>query len=131
MCDVINGFKNMSNLGKHWKIKDTSKMGGSMRGKKHTDETKKKMSILALKENNAHWKGDNVLYSGLHTWIRRWKGQPQYCENCGEIGKKCGRSWDIQWANIDHSYKRILDDYIALCVKCHRNYDIQNKLKAQ
>lgn len=28
------------------------------------------------------------------------------------------------WANIDHQYKRNLNDFISLCPKCHRVYDL-------
>ena len=34
--------------------------------------------------------------------------------------------WSIHWANIDHKYRRNLDDWIGLCAKCHRRYDIEN-----
>lgn len=30
------------------------------------------------------------------------------------------------WANIDHKYRRLLDDYISMCVSCHRQYDKNN-----
>lgn len=29
----------------------------------------------------------------------------------------------IHWANKDNTYSRNLDDYIALCAKCHWAYD--------
>lgn len=69
------------------------------------------------------WKGNKVGYHGVHTWIKKWKGQPETCEGCGKTGLK-GRQ--INWANKDHIYKRILDDYIRLCIKCHRKYDREN-----
>jgi len=74
-------------------------------------------------EGNA-WKGDNVGYSGLHAWVRKHKGKPQECVYCGK------ESWisKLEWANIDHKYKRDLDDFIPLCTECHRNYDYKNNL---
>ncbi len=29
----------------------------------------------------------------------------------------------IHWANISHKYKRDLDDWIEMCVPCHKAYD--------
>ncbi len=62
------------------------------------------------------WKGENVGYRGLHYWIRRQKGIPKICETCGEEAN--------DWANIDHKYKRNINDYIALCKSCHKLYDL-------
>lgn len=71
-------------------------------------------------KNNVMWKGDFVSYSGLHYWIKRCKGKPEICEHCGKPAK--------HWANIDHKYRRNLDDYISLCASCHKKYDIKNNL---
>lgn len=72
-------------------------------------------------EKTSQWKGEEVSKEGLHQWVARWKGKPNKCENCGtEKAKK------YEWANVDHSYKRILEDYIRMCTSCHRNYDIKN-----
>lgn len=40
------------------------------------------------------------------------------CSVCGTIESK-----RYDWANIDHTYKRILEDYIRMCRKCHFSYD--------
>ena len=85
-------------------------------GRKHTEESKEKMKG----KNNYGWKGDDVGYSALHSWVKRNLGKPTKCEHCrkdGLTGKK------IHWANIDHQYKRNLDDWIRLCCKCHIKYD--------
>ena len=71
---------------------------------------------------HSEWKGDKVGYSGLHHWIIRWKGQPNTCEKCGKTGLT-GKK--IHWANIDHKYRRVLDDYIRLCISCHQLYDFE------
>lgn len=31
-----------------------------------------------------------------------------------------------QWANKDHKYRRVLEDYMRLCASCHQKYDIKN-----
>jgi hypothetical protein len=72
-------------------------------------------------EKHPEWKGENACYSGIHAWVIRWKGHPDKCEVCG-VGGFTG--YKIQWANIDHKYRRVLDDYIRMCAKCHFAYDV-------
>jgi len=70
--------------------------------------------------NNNAWKGNDVSYSGLHYWIKKYLSQPTKCEHCkkdGLTGRKIG------WANKDHKYKRNLVDWIRLCASCHKIYD--------
>jgi hypothetical protein len=71
-------------------------------------------------DNSPYWKGEKAGYTSIHAWVRKYKGKPSYCEKCGKAKTTFA---SIQWANIDHQYRRVLDDYIALCVKCHREYD--------
>ena len=71
-------------------------------------------------EKHKNWLGNKVNYRDLHNWVMRWRGSPDTCEKCGKVGLS-GHS--IHWANIDHKYRRILDDYIRLCAKCHKIYD--------
>ena len=71
-------------------------------------------------EKHYKWIGDKVSYRDIHLWVSRWKGKPDICEMCGRSGLK-GRF--IVWANIDHKYRRILDDFIRLCSRCHSQYD--------
>ena len=67
-------------------------------------------------EANGMWKGKDVSYVGLHQWVRRGLGKPKKCEHCKSIK-------NIQWANKSHEYQRDLEDWISLCVKCHKKYD--------
>lgn len=70
--------------------------------------------------------GKNPTLNALHMWIHRKKSRPKKCSNCGIKGKENKRGWwTIQWANIDGKYRRNLDDFIPLCVKCHVHYDIK------
>ena len=57
-------------------------------------------------------------YTAIHDWIRRWKGKPSKCEVCGTTSAK-----KFEWANVDHQYRRVLEDYLRMCTKCHRKYD--------
>ena len=67
------------------------------------------------------WLGDKISIRGVHTWIERQKGKPQVCEHCGATRKE---KW-LHWSNIDHKYRKNLDDYISLCVPCHIKYDVK------
>ena len=69
---------------------------------------------------------DKISYKGIHGWIIYQKGHPSFCIQCGKKGEKFNGKWSISWANKDHKYSRNLDDYIPLCYKCHRQYDIKN-----
>ena len=77
-------------------------------------------------DKNPSWKGDNVGYNGLHTWVNKTLGKPDTCEECGKSGlsKK-----HINWANKSHEYKRDLTDWLRLCVPCHRVYDNKSNLQ--
>lgn len=76
---------------------------------------------LNVGEKSKDWKGENASYVAIHQWVRRWKKKTQ-CSVCGEKDKR------LEWANIDHQYRRNLDDYICLCVRCHKIYDIKTGL---
>lgn len=115
-----------------------------MLGKKHTEDSKLRMSensprywlgkkfndshILGLKTNHAdfndelspNWKGNAAGRVTLHQWVAKHKGRPKKCEHCGRNDLKY-----YDWANIDHTYRRVLSDYIRLCRSCHRRYDIK------
>ena len=93
------------------------------KGKKRSEETKLKMSLIKQGNKNYRWKGDKVGYSGLHIWIRKMLGSPKYCEHC-----KTTKAKKFEWANKSHLYKRELTDWIRLCTSCHRIYDRKSKL---
>lgn len=104
-------------------------------GNKHSFESRKKISESTKKRhasgeifgfqkgetNDKHhsWKGDNVGFRGMHIWVAKEKGKASEhdCVDCGNQA--------YHWSNIDHKYKRTLDDYQARCVKCHKKYDIE------
>lgn len=96
-----------------------------------TEEHKQKIRLSQLGkkrpqttgENNGFWKWENSKYWAHHMWVTSHKGKPQYCEHCERIDL---RPRQYQWANVDHQYRRNLDDYIRLCASCHQKYDIKN-----
>ena len=99
--------------------------GLSYRGKKHTKETKQKMSNNHANVkgcNNPSWKGDKATKVAIHLWVIKRKGK------ASDYKCKCGKQAH-DWSNKDHNYKRKLSDYSAMCVSCHRIYDLKNNLK--
>lgn len=70
-------------------------------------------------KNNYNWRGDEVGYYSLHLWIYRNYGKPDKCENCKSIK-------NVQWASKNYKYTRNREDWIKLCFKCHRKYDVKN-----
>ena len=49
-------------------------------------------------KNNIKWKGNNVGYWGIHSWIYREKGAPKNCI-------KCGDTKNIQWTILTNETK--------------------------
>lgn len=83
----------------------------------------------ALKENRSYmWKGNQVGYGGLHTWVSKNLGKPDKCEFCKKFGLK-GKN--IHWANRSGGYKRDLQDWLRLCTSCHKKYDLERLAKEE
>lgn len=59
-------------------------------------------------------------YNGIHHWIARKLGRPMECRACGIKNAK-----KYEWANKSQFYKRDINDWIRVCVKCHRQFDLQ------
>lgn len=84
----------------------------------------KKLAFLLKNDGHPKWRGEKVSYRGLHQWVRRYKGKPSRCSKCGLISHK---PRIIQWANVDGLYHRRLEDFVALCVSCHKIHDLFQK----
>jgi hypothetical protein len=69
-------------------------------------------------KNNWKWKGDKVGYGGLHMWIKGQKGKPLFCKM-----KDITCQGKFEWANISHTYKRDIEDFMSLCKSHHARYD--------
>ena len=85
-------------------------------GKKHSLETREKMSLSQLEEGGHNWKGEDVGYGGVHQWVRKHKPKPMLCEECHK-----NEPFDL--ANISGEYKRDVNDYRWLCRRCHLKSD--------
>lgn len=105
------------------------------KGKHYSPKTEFKKGIVSWNkgkemptvtgDNNYQWKGDDVGYVSIHEWVSRWKGKPNVCSSCGSSSQE--RKYE--WANIDHKYRRVLEDYIRMCTSCHRQYDKDRGIK--
>lgn len=120
--------------------------GRSGVGKILSKETKEKISKakkgkpgwclgleLPNRQGTTHhnWKGDDVGYIALHSWIRRKLGRPPACEKCGAIGRMTGNikpRWNIEHANKSGEYLRNISDWLSLCKPCHGRYDKQERV---
>jgi len=87
--------------------------------KGHTPWNKGKKLPERSGENSPTWKGEKAGYIPKHSWVYRHKGKPNVCQGCGVT---CQEK-KLEWANIDHKYRRNLDDYISFCRVCHRARD--------
>lgn len=77
-------------------------------------------------EKDPNWIGEKATYNSKHKWIQKHWVKTEYCEICKKYtpappGTRL--KFGTQWANISNEYKRIREDWLELCPKCHRNYD--------
>jgi len=99
-------------------------------GYQHTKEARLKISNAMLgktAEKSRPWKGNSVSYSGFHNWLVFTFGHPLECENCGIEGhfKKKNGYYSLHNAlKKGRKHSRDINDYLGLCPKCHKRYDI-------
>lgn len=94
-------------------------------GHPHTEEYKKRMSMLSARGSDHHnWKENNVSYATKHQWLHRNLGKANKCSN-SECLKTCNK---YEWANKTGEYSRNSYDYFMLCISCHRRMDYKRRL---
>lgn len=76
-----------------------------------------------VNKNASAWKGDLASYSAIHKWVTAKFGRPKLCVECNTSGKR------MNWANISRKYKRVRNDWIELCAKCHKRFDLMSNLQ--
>jgi nitrate/TMAO reductase-like tetraheme cytochrome c subunit len=92
-----------------------------MKGYERTPEHRARMSAALPSGKDHHaWKGDKASYVSIHEWVRRKKQKTGICRKCKN---KMNSTGTTEWANKDHKYRRILEDWIELCPFCHHQYD--------
>lgn len=116
--------------------------GRFQKGHKPSEESRRKMSLSRLGSKNhfygkihsektkdkiraAHWKGDNITYRRLHSWVVQEKGKASKCEQADNTCKGI-----FVWSNISHQYKRDLNDFQQLCASHHVRYDMTDEWRA-
>lgn len=92
------------------------KIGRAMQGHIVLNSTKKKIGKANTGSKNGLWKGDDVGYGPLHSWIKNHKPKIKFCEVCNK--KKV-----LEIANVSGKYKRDINDYMWLCRSCHMKSD--------
>lgn len=102
-----------------------------MKGKKHSEKTKRKMSLIKLGEKHPNWKGDNAGYVPLHRWLCDNHKKKNKCDFCRR--KKDGIKIKRTELAIKKGkkYSRNRNDYFELCKSCHIKYDmtLETRLK--
>jgi hypothetical protein len=88
------------------------------RGRILTELHKSRIGKANSGENHGNWKGDKVKYRALHHWVVRRLGKARNCEHCGTVAAS-----RYEWANKSHAYRRDLEDWMQLCLSCHKKYD--------
>lgn len=118
---------------KSWREKQSK----SHLGHRPSKETLLKKSLAQQGKKGSNWKGDDVGYCGIHTWLRKNFGKANRCENpkCHypRMGAKkwLEKPYGYEWAlKKGKEYKRKRNHFIQLCTSCHRKQD-SNKNKSR
>jgi hypothetical protein len=90
----------------------------ALKGRKIPDDVRKKMGISRIGSKHPRWTGGTKSYK--HKWVEKEKGKAK-----NYVCEICGKKQACHWSNIDHKYKKDLRDWRALCVSCHKKWDIQ------
>lgn len=115
----VQGFRiNDKNRGKFCSIKCYRL---DSKGKRRSIKTEIKKGQY-VNENHPFWKGNKVGYYALHAWIIRHWGKARRCIN-GHIWSK------YEWSNITGIYNRDKENWVELCLPCHRKEDGLNPKK--
>lgn len=67
---------------------------------------------------NHAWKGDAAKYAALHLRVESARGKPAICALCDTDDPEVR----YEWANLTGEYENP-QDYVRLCVTCHRRLD--------
>lgn len=96
--------------------------GNPMWGK-HTSELQKETARKRRGKLHHNWKGEEASKGSKHNWVERRKGKAKehLCIFCKKQAK--------EWCNIDHKYKRKLEDYSPVCRLCHEKFHKSNGLR--
>src|SRR3990167_3940283 len=123
-CSRLFRVGKKRNLSEVWKKNITISNIKHKKGIPLKLEHRKRISFSMPGEKSPFWKGEKVSYSGLHHWVASRLGKPSECAHCGFGGLKGHK---IHWANKSGQYKRNLEDWLRLCVSCHKEFDLNRQ----
>lgn len=100
------------------------------KGKLWSNSHRAKMAVY-WKSRKKEFEKRKSSYAAIHLWIRKYYKKKGKCEHCNDKSKK-----RYEWALIKgKKYNKNINNYVELCVRCHRIYDgtmaWQNKAKLQ
>jgi hypothetical protein len=87
----------------------------SHKGKPRSESTKEKIRTSQSGEKSHAWKGDEVGYAALHTWVKKVFPKTKLCQCCGKVPPK-----DLANKGI---YNREVKNWEWLCRRCHMTKD--------
>jgi hypothetical protein len=87
--------------------------------------------------NYPEWLRNDIGYGAYHSWLRLHHGKATKCENklcvyprVDSYGKVEEKPRRYEWALIKGKvYSRSPEDYMQLCVSCHRRYDFTEEIR--
>lgn len=128
MSQTFTGSKNKNYRGGKTNCSDCGKELAQRYSYRNTFRCKPCWYKFIHGDNHPGWKGENIGYAGIHSWIKKRIPKPDKCDHCGKLGKyvfyKTGqKAWTIQYANKSGDYLRDISDWIFLCSRCHGAYD--------
>lgn len=113
-------------LGKHWKVKDTTKY----RGRKLSEYTKRKIGETRTAEKHWNWRGgtSRAYKDGYYSVeYKRWRmsvfmRDSFTCQNCRKVGGHL-TAHHIKSFRFYPELRFVIDNGITLCDGCHRLTD--------
>ena len=119
------------------KLKKARKGKKPSLGMKHSEETKRKMSLKRKgvskpkdfgekisKALKGRIKNENIGYGGLHDWLKNNYGVADKCENIACLKKSIKYHWCLI---AGKKYERKRENFMMLCCQCHRKYDTAHR----
>lgn len=113
-CNAIQNGRNKKGIARTNEVKEKIRIGKLNSDYIYPSEVLEKMRGT----NSPFWKGEDAKYGAKHDYVRKIRGTPNKCEDCGSTNKK-----RYYWANISKEYKRDPMDYKRLCGTCHIKFD--------
>lgn len=111
--------------------------GNGLIGRPTSNVTREKIGASNSASGNGKWKGDEVGYIALHDRVR--KLLPKVCAHCGATNRLEAalrrdaigplRTDEMKVGGVMRvvRFSLLTEDYVRLCVPCHRTYDLKKE----